>query len=176
MTPAAQASAALTVTGAPAGGLHLCLPLSDALVSEAGSRPLTLVHYEGGGWQALPGAERRGMSVCAPGVATGLFAAAYALPQLGPASDLTVAAGDTAGTIILRWTAGANATRHWVAGIKQSDWDAGDFSGLIWTAASGADTHTVSGLDSGAEYVFAVAAGRGDEWSGWTGLARGTPN
>ena len=175
-TPAAQSGAALTVSGAPAGGLHLCLPLSDALVSEAGARPLTLVHYEGGSWQSLPGAERRGMSVCAPGVATGLFAAAYALPQLGPASDLTVAAGDTAGTLALRWTPGANATRHWVAGIKQSDWDAGDFSGLIWTAASGADTHTVSGLDSGAEYVFAVAAGRGSEWSAWTALARGTPD
>ena len=174
MTPVARAGAALTVTGAPAGGLHLCLPLPDALVSEAGRRPLTLVRYESGGWQALPGAEQRVMSVCASGVANGVFAAAYALPQLGPASDLTVAAGDAAGTIILRWTAGANATRHWVAGIKQSDWDAGDFSGIIWTAASGRDTHTVSGLDSGAEYVFAVAAGRGSEWSGWTGLARGT--
>ena len=174
MTPAAQSGAALTVTGAPAGGLHLCLPLSDALVSEAGSRPLTLVHYESAGWQSLPGAERRGDSVCASGVATGVFAAAYALPQLGPASDLTVAAGDGAGTLALRWTPGANATRHWIAGIKQTDWDAGDFSNLIWTAASGADTHTVSGLDSGAEYVFAVAAGRGSEWSAWTALARGT--
>ena len=166
----------LTVVGVPAGGLEICLPLSDALVSEAGSRPLTLVRYEGTGWQGLPGAERRGMSVCADRVSTGLFAAAYALPQLGPASDLTVAAGDAAGTLVLRWTAGANATRHWVAGIKQSDWDAGDFSGLIWTAASGSTMHTVSGLDSGAEYVFAVAAGRGAEWSGWTGLVRGTPN
>ena len=174
MTPAAQSGAALTVSGAPAGGLHLCLPLPNALVSEAGTRPLTLVRYESGGWQALPGAERLGMSVCAPGAATGVFAAAYALPQLGPASDLTVAAGDAPGTIILRWTAGANATRHWVAGIKQTDWDAGDFSNLIWTAASGSNTHTVSGLDSGAEYVFAVAAGRGSEWSAWTALARGT--
>ena len=166
--------ATLTVVGVPAGGLEICLPLSDALVSEAGSRPLTLVRYGGGGWQALPGAERRGMSVCAARVSTGLFAAAYALPQLGPASDLTVAAGDAPGTLALRWTAGANATRHWIAGIKQSDWDTGDFSNLIWTAASGSDTHTVSGLDSGAEYVFAVAAGRGSEWSAWTALARGT--
>ena len=166
--------ATLTVVGVPAGGLEICLPLSDALVAEAGSRPLTLVRYEGTGWQGLPGAERRGDTVCADRVSTGLFAAAYALPQLGPASDLTVAAGDAAGTLALRWTAGANATRHWVAGIKQSDWDAGDFSGIIWTAADGRDRHTVSGLDSEAEYVFAVAAGRGDEWSGWTGLVRGT--
>ena len=165
----------LTVVGVPAGGLEICLPLSEALVSEAGSRPLTLVRYEGTGWQGLPGAERRGMSVCADRVSTGLFAAAYELPQLGPASGLTVAAGDGAGTLVLRWTPGNDATRHWVAGIKQSDWDAGDFSGIIWTAASGAAMHTVSGLDSGAEYVFAVAAGRGVEWSGWTGLARGRP-
>ena len=165
--------ATLTVVGVPAGGLEVCLPLSDALVSEAGSRPLTLVRYGGTGWQGLPGAERRGDAVCAARVSTGLFAAAYALPQLGPASDLTVMPGDAAGTLALRWMAGANATRHWVAGIKQTDWDAGDFSGLIWTAASSNDTHTVSGLDSGAEYVFAVAAGRGAEWSGWTGLARG---
>ena len=175
MTTAAQAGATLTVVGVPAGGLEICLPLSDALVAEAGSRPLTLVRYGGGGWQGLPGAERRGMSVCADRVSTGLFAAAYALPQLGPASDLTVAPGDATGTLVLRWTAGANATRHWIAGIKQSDWDAGDFSGLIWTAASGSTMHTVSGLDSGAEYVFAVAAGRGAEWSGWSGLARGVP-
>ena len=168
--------ATLTVVGVPAGGLEICLPLSNALVAEAGTRPLTLVRYGGTGWQGLPGAERRGMSVCAGRVSTGLFAAAYVLPQLGPASDLTVAAGDAAGTLTLRWTPGANATRHWVAGIKQSDWDAGDFSGIIWTAADGRDTHTVSGLDSGAEYVFAVAAGRGAEWSGWTALVRGTPN
>ena len=168
--------ATLTVVGVPAGGLEICLPLSDALVSEAGSRPLTLVRYEGTGWQGLPGAERRGMSVCADKVSTGLFAAAYALPQLGPASNLTVAAGDVAGTLTLRWTPGNDATRHWIAGIKQADWDAGDMSSsLIWTAASGADTHTVSGLDSGAEYVFAVAAGRGSEWSAWTALARGVP-
>ena len=54
-TPAAQAGATLTVVGVPAGGLEICLPLSDALVSEAGSRPLTLVRYEGTGWQGAAG-------------------------------------------------------------------------------------------------------------------------
>ena len=72
------------------------------------------------------------------------------------------------------WGPGNDATRHWVAGIKQSDWDAGDYSGIIWTAADGSNTHTVSGLDSGAEYVFAVAAGRADQWSAWSPQARGT--
>ena len=176
-TPEARAGTTLTVVGVPSGGLELCLPVPAALASEAGARPLTLVRYEGVGWNALPGAVHRATEVCAPNISSGVFAAAYTIPQLGPASDLTVAAGDTAGTLVLRWTPGNDATHHWVAGIKQSDLDAGDMSSsLIWTAASGADTHTVSGLDSGAEYVFAVAAGRGAEWSGWTGLARGTPN
>ena len=175
MTPEAQAGTTLTVVGAPAGGLELCLPVPSALASEAGARPLTLVRYEGAGWNALPGAVHRTVEVCAPNISSGVFAAAYIMPQLGPASDLTVAAGDVAGTLVLRWTPGNDATQHWVAGIKQSDLDAGNTASLIWTAASGVDTHTVSGLDSGAEYVFAVAAGRGSEWSRWTGLARGTP-
>ena len=176
MTPEAQSGTTLTVVGVPDGGLELCLPVPAALASEAGARPLTLVRYEGAGWNALPGAVHRATEVCAPNISSGVFAAAYIIPQLGPASDLTVAAGDTAGTLVLRWTPGNDATRHWVAGIKQSDLDAGDMSSsLIWTAASGADTHTVSGLDSGAEYVFAVAAGRGDEWSAWSALVRGTP-
>ena len=177
MTPEAQSGTTLTVVGVPAGGLDLCLPVPSALASEAGARPLTLVRYEGAGWNALPGAVHRTVEVCAGGISSGVFAAAYIMPQLGPASNLTVAPGNTPGTIVLRWTPGNDATRHWIAGIKQSDLDAGDMSSsLIWTAASGRDTHTVSGLDSGAEYVFAVAAGRGDEWSGWTGLARGTAN
>ena len=176
MIPAAQSTVRLKVTGTPAGGLELCLPLPSALVSEAGSRPLTLTRYEGAGWNALPNVERRGMTICADAVSSGLFAAAYIVPQLGPASNLTVAPGDGAGTLVLRWTAGRDATRHWIAGIKQSDLDAGNSASLIWTAADSSTMHTLSGLDSGSEYVFAVSAGLGGEWSGWTGLARGTPN
>ena len=174
-TPAAQSTITLKVIGTPTGGLELCLPISNALVTEAGNRPLTLTRYEGTGWNALPDAVRRGMSVCAPGVSSGVFAAAYIIPQLGPASDLTVAPGDAAGKLVLRWTPGNDATRHWLAGIKQTDLDAGNTTSLIWTAASGSDTHTLSGLESGAEYVFAIAAGLGAEWSAWTPLARGTP-
>ena len=173
MTVEAQAGTTLTVVGVPAGGLELCLPAPSALASEAGARPLTLVRYEGVGWNALPGAVHRTTEVCAPNISSGVFAAAYTIPQLGPPSDLTATPGNAPGTIVLRWTPGNDATHHWIAGIKQSDLDAGNTGSLIWTAASGRDTHTVSGLDSGAEYVFAVAAGRGSEWSGWTGLARG---
>ena len=63
-----------------------------------------------------------------------------------------------------------------VAGIKQSDLDAGDTSNIIWTAASARTMHTLTGLESGGEYAFAIAAGRGSQWRSWTALARGTPN
>ena len=73
MTAAAQSGAVLTVTNAPAGGLDLCLPLSEQLASEAGERTLTLVRYDdaAGGWQELPGAARREITVCAAGVSGG---------------------------------------------------------------------------------------------------------
>ena len=174
-TPAGQSTLTLKVTGVPTGGLELCLPLSNALVTEAGSRPLTLTRYEGAGWNALPNAQRRGMSVCADAVASGLFAAAYIVPQLGPASGLTATPGADPGTLVLRWTPGNDATRHWIAGIKQSDLAAGDSSSLIWTASDSSAMHSLTGLESGAEYVFAVAAGLGAEWSAWTAFARGTP-
>ena len=99
---------------------------------------------------------------------------------LGAATDLTVTAGDAPDSLVLSWTPGAGATRHWIAGIPQSDLDAGDFSNLIWTAAQSNAEHTISGVDSGAAYLFAVAAGRatadgGTEWSDWSSFARWTP-
>ena len=115
------------------------------------------------------------MTVCAPKVSTGAFAAAYALLPLDPPSNLTVMPGDAAGTLVLRWETGIEATRHWVASIKQSDWDANDFSNLIWTAADSNTMHALSGLDIGSEYVFAVVAGRSSQWSAWSPMARGTP-
>ena len=103
-----------------------------------------------------------------------------AVPALGAASGLSVAAGDTPGTLVLSWTPGAGATRHWIAGIAQPDLDAGDFANLIWTAAQSNTEHTISGVNSGAEYLFAVAAGRtaadgSTEWSAWSPFARWTP-
>ena len=97
-------------------------------------------------------------------------------------TDTPGGAGATGGTVTLRWTPGANSQMHWVAGIKQSDWDAGDYSNVIWTRADSNTMHTVTGLDSGAEYAFTVAAGRqatGEdaEWSAWAvPLARATPD
>ena len=102
------------------------------------------------------------------------------LPDLGDAADLTLTAGtgDAAGSVTLRWTAGAHADRHWIAGIKVSDWDAGNFDNIIWTRAAANDTHTVTGLEAGAEYAFTVIAGRlvngVAEWGSWAPIKRVT--
>ena len=89
------------VSGTPADGLTICLPLPEALVTEAGDHPLTLLRYAGGVWTPVAGAARRdspggAAMLCADGVTEyGVFAAAYTLPALGAASDLVAAAGDT---------------------------------------------------------------------------------
>ena len=93
--------------------------------------------------------------------------------------ELSVTTGDEPGTLILRWETSDLAQRHWVAGIKQSDWDANEFGNVIWEAAQSSTMHTLEGLESGAEYVFSITAGRGEgaatRWSPWAPLARGTP-
>ncbi len=100
--------------------------------------------------------------------------------DLGAPSNLTATQGPLPGIVTLSWMAGSNSAMTWIAGIKQADWDAGDFGNVIWTQASSNNSHTFTGLDSGAEYVFTVNAGRGsgasEEWSGWTPFARITPN
>ena len=55
-----------------------------------------------------------------------------------PAQVLTLnaAPGAEPGTVVLTWAAASGATRYWIAGIKQTDWDAGDFSNVIWQPAN----------------------------------------
>ena len=171
----ARMLADIRVQGTPADGLTICLPVSEALVAEAGERPLTLLRYADGGWAPVAGAERRAAMVCADGITEyGVFAAAYILPALGAVSDLVATAGDTPGTITLTWTPGANAAMHWVAGVKRSDMS--DFA--VWAAADDMGSHTVSGLDGGETYVFTVTAGRGEgagrEWSAWAAWVMAT--
>ena len=98
-------------------------------------------------------------------------------PVLGDASGLMAEAGADAGMVELTWTPGPNATRHFVAGVKQSDLDAGTpGDSLIWTFAESPDSHTVTGLDSGEVYLFVVIAGDADGWGDWTALQMVTPN
>ena len=152
------------------------------MVTEAGERPLTLLRYADGVWTPVAGAERRDSGdgvgtelLCAAGVTEyGVFAAAYTLPALGAVSDLAATAGDAPGTVTLTWTPGANAERHWIAGVKQSD--KSDFA--VWAAADAMGSHTVSGLEGGETYVFTVTAGRGEgddsEWSAWAAWVTAT--
>lgn len=90
-------------------------------------------------------------------------------PPLGPPSNLSATASSTPGQVILRWTPGANATKHWIYGARGSQQ-------VAWTQASGSTSHTVSGLDSGVVHRFSVTAGRGNQWSAWTSLVSVTPN
>ena len=99
------------------------------------------------------------------------------VPALGAPSGLTLSAGAGAGTVNLTWTPGANATKHWVAGIKQSDLTAGNNTNyVVWTETGAAGSYTVAGLARGVEYVFTVTAGRvvsgTNQWSAWTNLQR----
>ena len=150
-----------TLTHTASGGGYADVSASVAvLITDAGSGAVSGAGGNAGGGSVGAGEE--------------------AVPALGAASELTVAAGDTPGTLVLSWKPGAGATRHWIAGIAQPDLDAGDFANLIWTAAQSNTEHTISGVNSGAEYLFAVAAGRtaddgSAEWSAWSSFARWTP-
>ena len=95
---------------------------------------------------------------------------------LGSATGLSAMAGTAAGTVELTWMAGTSSTRHWLAGVKVSDWEAGDFSNIIWRATTGQSSDTVTGLTSGAQYAFTVLSGDASSWdSTWAPIQRVTP-
>ena len=170
---AARATAHITMLTMPAEGVVICMPAPDELRTEAGGdTPLALLRYTAGGWAAVPGAYDLGARLCAVGITDlGPFAVGYELP-LGPASGLQAAAGQAAGTIVLSWTPGTSATRHWVAGISAANLAARNFTLAAWESARGRNTHTVTGLTGGVEYIFTIAAGRtangAAEWSAWS--------
>ena len=101
--------------------------------------------------------------------------------DLGMVTGLTAEAGANPGTVDLTWTAGANSTMHWLAGIKVSDWQAGNFANTIFRATSGQQTDTVVGLSSGEQYAFTVVPGRAfdtgeTEWhDSWAEIQYVTP-
>ena len=97
-----------------------------------------------------------------------------------PSTELTAARGltgtgdTTAETAMLSWTAGENATIHWVAGARLDANGQFDLSNQVWEMAGAEDMHTVdmSGKATG-DYVFMVIAGQRDDststttWSAW---------
>ena len=90
---------------------------------------------------------------------------------------LTAPTGLTAtpGTLELNWTPGDGATMHWVYAIRADEGE----GGYTFMQASSNNSHTLKGLDNGAEYIVAVSAGKGrlpgGEWSAWTST-RMTPD
>ena len=95
-------------------------------------------------------------------------------------SGLTATAGSTAGIVELSWTPGANATMHWIYAIRADEME----GGYTFMQASSNNSHTLTGLDSGVEYIVAISAGMGQliadggnggEWSAWR-FMRVTPN
>ena len=187
---AARMLASIRVVNTPSDGLTICLEAPAALVTEAGDRPLALLRYAGGVWSPVAGAERREGAgntgttlLCADGVTEyGVFAAAYAMPDaLGVAANLA-AATSGAGTVVLTWTPAANATVHFVFGIKKADAEARNFDNLAaWGFTDRANAHTITDLESGVAYYFTVIGGRArpngsDEWGAWTPLLTVTPD
>ena len=183
-SPPARMLAAIRVRGTPAAGLSICLPALAALLAEAGEHPLTLLRCANDVRTPVAGSERRdrgdgiaALLVCAAGVMEyGLFAVAYTLPQPGPVSNLAAAAGDTAGTITLTWTPGANAAAPWIAGVIQTE----PYCLAIWQIAENPGSQAFTGLDSGASYIFTATAGRGEgdssEWTPWAPWVSATPD
>ena len=72
----------IAVSPVPAGGVGLCLPVSAPLRAASGGQPLTVLHFTGGTWRALPGTDE-GDRVCTSGVtAFAPFMAGFRVPAL----------------------------------------------------------------------------------------------
>ena len=100
--------------------------------------------------------------------------------DLTTVNGLTATAGSTAGTAEVSWTPGANATMHWIYAIRADEME----GGYTFMQASSNNSHTLTGLDRGVEYIVGISAGTGQlmadggdggEWSAWM-LTRVTPD
>ena len=92
------------------------------------------------------------------------------VPPLGKPSNLSATASSTRGHVSLHWTPSDNATKHWVVGYKGTQ-------RVVYKEASSNSSSSISGLESGVTYSFAVSAGRGNnEWSNWTRYVSVTAN
>ncbi len=141
----------VAVTRGPAGGLEICLPVSDELRTAADAAALTLLRYAGGSWAELAGARDLGDRVCAGGV-TGeaAYAAAYAL-RPGTVLDLAASApADAPGTIELTWTPPAAGTSQVAVVVNAAD----DTDYCLETLAGlGASSYTCADRTAGQTYV-----------------------
>ena len=97
--------------------------------------------------------------------------------ELGDAMNAMATVNDD-GSVSLSWTAGANATRHWVAGARQNDDGTFDTSVTVWSMADSDSSHMVAAEDlASGNWVFTVIAGDADGWGSWaTPFAEATVN
>ena len=140
----------VAVTRGPASGLEICLPVSDALRTEAAAAALTLLRFAGGRWAGLAGARDLGDRVCAGGV-TGeaSYAAGYAL-RPGTVLDLAASVGADAGTIELSWTPPAAGTSQVAVVVNAAD----DTDYCLDTLPGiDASSYTCAGRTAGQTYV-----------------------
>ncbi len=91
----------------------------------------------------------------------------------GVPTNFTASTGSNPGVVTLRWTPGANATVHQV---DYKEGDNGQWRTWSSQLSGNASRVTITGLQAGQKYWFAVKAGRGSSgnyvWSAWTPVAR----
>ena len=97
-------------------------------------------------------------------------------PELGDAMNAMATVNDD-GSVSLSWTAGANATRHWVAGARQNDDGTFDTSVTVWSMADSDSSHMVAAEDlASGNWAFTVIAGDADGWGNWAPYGMATVN
>ena len=92
---AARTVVDIAVSAAPSSGVRICLPVTAEVRRAARGRPLLLLHYDGGGWMRVAGAEvsADGSAICAPEVVSfSPFAVGYEDTRPAFPDGLTLAA------------------------------------------------------------------------------------
>ena len=95
-------------------------------------------------------------------------------PTVAAPTGFTVVKGSEGNTVLLEWTAGADATNHWVAGARVNDDDTLDLDNSFWQVPDSNSRAVLDMSDKAAgNYQFQVIAGLHDSaagttmWSAW---------
>ena len=141
----AQVVVDVSVTGAPAAGLELCLPASAALREASGGRALTLLRHDGTAWVEVAGArlDEAAERVCAAGItefspfAVGWRAAAPAVAERSDARTRLAAVNRSILPEVSRamWDGAASAVARRFGDGAPAGYDGGaDANAAAWAA------------------------------------------